>query len=1276
MTKITKLFMTFLLLLVAGVVNAAEESIYTIDYSTVNEYGFWNGSPSDVSVSVTDGALVIVNDKVQEQVYSLQLFVGAGIETHEGYDYKVKIDYKSTVAGNVWVGFGGWSNRPTNYGVGLTASDEYQTLTLDFNNFYQTATDNFVMWQSGSLVGTVSIKKVEVIEIAKTIKEPVWTDITNGDGRCFLSKEYPSTEILPAKFENDEYVVNSAAQVEGGYAWDSQFWIRMPQTLEAGKKFKIAFDYKASAAVTVGTLSHAEPGSYIDWHCLGELGFTGDWQTYDKVATVPVECEGKNFQSIAFNLTQENQDVAYYFKNIKIEVDEDDVTLSDLDFYLAGSFNEWAPTADYKLVVNEAAEGVEEYMITLGLKANDELKVVKGKAWYPAEGNNFMVSEDGNYTIYFRPEYNGGDDWFAGCIYAAKNPDPVVEQEFSATFKNDADPAWEAVYAYAWSGDGDTKVEQLGAWPGIALTANAETGLFEVSGKNATLPEFIIFHNNNGTQTANLAFEEGKEYCYWGEHEFAYQKYVFVNVASEKCWGTGNNWDTQASLVDHPVYQKLVAAPEGKYKMETQVSNGGTSYWFGGEYMDSGEGAAVTLTITRSAQPLGYKDKEETQPLYAYTIANGDNFYGNNTESTLLGTNVAADSQDALWVIVPLDEAKAAVADAALDDPSDATIFIEDYNFNRNNRYKDRWNGAIGNNDGDHNGIGEWYMTTGEVYQELSGLPNGVYEMNAQGAVTFHDNRTVKEYDGNGYPVVYAGEETSNFVEMIQADQLTNQAQLGQKFNNGDYKVEPIFVEVTDGTLKIGAKSDRADIWACWDNFTLTYYGSECTILQAKNQALFAELKDLYHHLSLLLFSQEIEIADLEAELLNVLETNNPDNITTEEAARVAIEALTDAINRGEASIMAKSVLPQMKQLTESTNVYTAEAYDEYYGQWFQKYEAGTLTKAEAAALQDPFIVTGWHASITCDNFLLSAWDTNPDFNNAAYYINTWSTEGVEGSWNYAGVPFGVPFFEYWTDDANSLGEKTLTATMSGLTEGFYKVSALVRVRGKNDFTLPAYGITLQANNGKAINVVGERLSEDNNFYMKNVEAYGYVGEDGVLYIKFNVAADNNISWLSFKDVKFEATAIESMAIVGDFTGGWDLENGAAMTQSTEDPAEWTLTINNFEVTFDEGQTERTYEYKAAANGTWDLYELPAEGNQNWRFATGSDYPAGKYQLVFTANTANHTLDLKVTDMATVGISSIAAEAQKGNIYNLNGQRVMNAQKGLYIMNGKKVVLK
>lgn len=99
---------------------------------------------------------------------------------------------------------------------------------------------------------------------------------------------------------------------------------------------------------------------------------------------------------------------------------------------------------------------------------------------------------------------------------------------------------------------------------------------------------------------------------------------------------------------------------------------------------------------------------------------------------------------------------------------------------------------------------------------------------------------------------------------------------------------------------------------------------------------------------------------------------------------------------------------------------------------------------------------------------------------------------------------------------------------------------------------------------------------------------------------------------------------IESMAIVGTFPGmTWEPAEGIAMTQDPENDAVWTVTMEGVEV---EGQT---YEYKATANGTWGVYELPASGNQNFVFGT-EEYPAGVYNLTFTANTSEHTLTLVV----------------------------------------------
>ncbi len=96
-------------------------------------------------------------------------------------------------------------------------------------------------------------------------------------------------------------------------------------------------------------------------------------------------------------------------------------------YYVFGSFNGWEANESYRLTLNEGA-GTTEYMIELPLTTTDQFKVVKvdgeNKTWYPDlvpnYGANGEIQEDGNYTIYFRPNGDGGQDWFYNVIYVAK----------------------------------------------------------------------------------------------------------------------------------------------------------------------------------------------------------------------------------------------------------------------------------------------------------------------------------------------------------------------------------------------------------------------------------------------------------------------------------------------------------------------------------------------------------------------------------------------------------------------------------------------------------------------------------------------------------------------------------------------------------------------------------------------------------------------------------------------------------------------------------------
>ena len=72
---------------------------------------------------------------------------------------------------------------------------------------------------------------------------------------------------------------------------------------------------------------------------------------------------------------------------------------------------------EYQLEPNPETEG--EYMITLDLAAGTELKVKSNDdIWYPGDGSdNYKLENGGNYTVYFRPDGSGGDDWYYKYLF-------------------------------------------------------------------------------------------------------------------------------------------------------------------------------------------------------------------------------------------------------------------------------------------------------------------------------------------------------------------------------------------------------------------------------------------------------------------------------------------------------------------------------------------------------------------------------------------------------------------------------------------------------------------------------------------------------------------------------------------------------------------------------------------------------------------------------------------------------------------------------------------
>ena len=99
------------------------------------------------------------------------------------------------------------------------------------------------------------------------------------------------------------------------------------------------------------------------------------------------------------------------------------------------------------------------------------------------------------------------------------------------------------------------------------------------------------------------------------------------------------------------------------------------------------------------------------------------------------------------------------------------------------------------------------------------------------------------------------------------------------------------------------------------------------------------------------------------------------------------------------------------------------------------------------------------------------------------------------------------------------------------------------------------------------------------------------------------------------------------------------------------------------------------YQYKICANHGWA--ENYGDDNDPEGNASIVITKAGTYDVTFTFNQVTKEVSATAVPSVTDGISQIASDIKtKKVIFNLQGQRISAPKQGVYIINGKKVVLK
>lgn len=310
-------------------------------------------------------------------------------------------------------------------------------------------------------------------------------------------------------------------------------------------------------------------------------------------------------------------------------------------------------------------------------------------------------------------------------------------------------------------------------------------------------------------------FVKGGESAY-GVTGIAEGDYIVKHVTTGKYLGGANAWGTQASVLPHGQIMTVVSS-EGKYKLDTHTYNPDANdmHYLGA----NGYVDAVAAAL----------DIEKVQGGYTISCAAGTYY------SVLEGTVVAPDATTAdVWEFTTYEKAVEKLAQATAENPMDATFMIKAANFSQrhyNKNYEPAWTIEANNcnicGGSSSNCNAESWKSAFNVYQELK-VPNGKYTLSAQAALTDYTNA----YDGTDYPVVYANTATSVFNNMEEGDRGTSMGALSTAFSAGKYYIEPITVVVTDSILRVGVKGTRTDTWCVWDNFELTYSGPLAPVIK------------------------------------------------------------------------------------------------------------------------------------------------------------------------------------------------------------------------------------------------------------------------------------------------------------------------------------------------------------------------------------------------------------------------------------------------------------
>ncbi|MBQ2340127.1 MAG: hypothetical protein II386_04665, partial [Bacteroidaceae bacterium] len=400
--------------------------------------------------------------------------------------------------------------------------------------------------------------------------------------------------------------------------------------------------------------------------------------------------------------------------------------------------------------------------------------------------------------------------------------------------------------------------------------------------------------------------------------------FYLYNVGNNGFLVGGNNYTTRASLTRQGGIPVTLSASstDGAYYISTEPTYSNLFLGSDGYVDKANTSSKYTAWLLTAVEGLENTFTMKSTNSAAVYLVGHDTDASKTTTTTTMPT-----TSKGYWKLVTKEALIANLVSATADNPIDATFAVMNPYFGANAKTS-LWTGDYTAYNGvDNNKCVEQWNRTFDMYQTISGLPNGVYEMRCQGyyrmgggnndasvAATARTNGTeelnakyyINTTEGSlksifDYNLGSTNNSTYNSSTAYSVNGTTiyvpstlNRA--SSCFQAGEYWNDGIRAVVADGTVTIGFRKTVASSndWAAYDNVTLTYYGIDLSALVASYEDQLAAAKALL---------SEVMNADVKTALNDAITAAETDvNTGSQEWLETTLASLLTAIANAQAS--------------------------------------------------------------------------------------------------------------------------------------------------------------------------------------------------------------------------------------------------------------------------------------------------------------------------------------------------------------------------------------